>query len=318
MKGEESINRQLPGRLSEFFYKLYFEQNEDAVLVLTQEGVILAVNAAAGDLLGYPAPGLQKMLMKDLFVDPQQWEQFIAEVAVGGNLNRQLALLKKRNGDTCCGLISLRAIVADAEHPFLIIATFSRKTRSENLLQKERNFISAILETTGALVILLDPQYRFIRINNAFEKLSGYTIIDLLGIFIWDAILPVDDVQGFTDVLKKLSVNQPPLEHRCRITATDGREYTVVWSITVMAGENNQPEYLICTGIDVTELQEALSRIKTLSGFLPICSYCKKIRDDRGYWQVLEEYIGKHSEAEFSHGLCPECLQTHYPEYSLK
>jgi DNA-binding response OmpR family regulator len=59
----------------------------------------------------------------------------------------------------------------------------------------------------------------------------------------------------------------------------------------------------------VTELERALANVKQLSGLLPICSYCKRIRDDGDYWQQLETYLGDHSEAEFSHGVCPECLE---------
>lgn len=65
------------------------------------------------------------------------------------------------------------------------------------------------------------------------------------------------------------------------------------------------------------ELKEALSQVKTLSGFLPICSICKKIRDDKGYWSRIEEYIEKHSEAEFSHSLCKECAIKHYPDTEI-
>jgi hypothetical protein len=65
----------------------------------------------------------------------------------------------------------------------------------------------------------------------------------------------------------------------------------------------------------IKELQAALERVKTLSGMLPICSSCKKIRDDQGYWNQIEAYIAKHSEAEFSHGICPECARKLYPEY---
>ena len=59
----------------------------------------------------------------------------------------------------------------------------------------------------------------------------------------------------------------------------------------------------------VRQLQDALANIKTMRGLLPICAWCKKIRDDHGYWNQLEAYIGAHSDAEFSHGLCPECAQ---------
>jgi signal transduction histidine kinase len=62
------------------------------------------------------------------------------------------------------------------------------------------------------------------------------------------------------------------------------------------------------------DLQQALSRARVLSGFLPICASCKKIRDDKGYWNQIEAYIREHSEAEFTHGFCPDCARALYPE----
>jgi len=67
----------------------------------------------------------------------------------------------------------------------------------------------------------------------------------------------------------------------------------------------------------IDELHQALAEIKTLSGLLPICSSCKKIRDDEGAWSLLEEYITEHSEATFSHGLCPGCAKKLYPDLDL-
>jgi hypothetical protein len=65
------------------------------------------------------------------------------------------------------------------------------------------------------------------------------------------------------------------------------------------------------------ELKEALNSVKTLRGLIPICASCKKIRDDEGYWKQVEEYIGTHSEARFSHGLCPDCLKKYREEAGL-
>ncbi len=67
----------------------------------------------------------------------------------------------------------------------------------------------------------------------------------------------------------------------------------------------------------IKELQEALTAVKTLTGLLPICSNCKKIRDDKGYWNQIESYIDQRSEVEFSHGICPDCAKELYPEYDL-
>jgi hypothetical protein len=64
----------------------------------------------------------------------------------------------------------------------------------------------------------------------------------------------------------------------------------------------------------IRQLQEALASIKTLSGLLPICFSCKQIRDDKGYWNQIDTYIRAHTEAEFTHGICPPCAQKLYPE----
>jgi DNA-binding response OmpR family regulator len=68
----------------------------------------------------------------------------------------------------------------------------------------------------------------------------------------------------------------------------------------------------------IGELQRALAEIKTLRGIVPICASCKKIRDDKGYWNLVEDYVRDHTEAEFSHGICPECIKKLYPEFARK
>ena len=67
----------------------------------------------------------------------------------------------------------------------------------------------------------------------------------------------------------------------------------------------------------IGELKTALANIKTLNGLLPICAWCRKIRDDEGYWRDLEVYVTAHSGAEFSHGICPDCLKGHFPQVQL-
>jgi DNA-binding NarL/FixJ family response regulator len=64
----------------------------------------------------------------------------------------------------------------------------------------------------------------------------------------------------------------------------------------------------------IAQLEEALSKVKTLSGLLPICSGCNKIRDDHGYWSQVEGYIQEHTDAQFTHGLCPDCIRKYFPE----
>ena len=66
--------------------------------------------------------------------------------------------------------------------------------------------------------------------------------------------------------------------------------------------------------VDITALKHAQDEIKTLEGILPLCSFCKKIRDDKGYWEQVDTYINKYSKADISHSVCPDCMRKHYPE----
>lgn len=89
--------------------------------------------------------------------------------------------------------------------------------------------------------------------------------------------------------------------------------YTIVTAVTYWF-EYFRYKYRKDLEIKNNKLQKALNEVKTLSGFLPICASCKKIRDDKGYWNQLEGYIQNHSNAEFSHSICPECTTKLYPD----
>jgi len=109
----------------------------------------------------------------------------------------------------------------------------------------------------------------------------------------------------------------------------NGKVSEAFFLVTTAPFEYNSSPYVLLTLEDITgrhlaeraregliaELQEALQNIKTLHGLIPICSSCKKVRDDRGYWQQVEVYIRDHSDAELSRGICPECFKKMYPRY---
>lgn len=109
----------------------------------------------------------------------------------------------------------------------------------------------------------------------------------------------------------------PSLSARNRnITFLSGT-YFIIWLIGMLGlwfsfnelDKKNKSQEII-----IRKLENALGEVKKLSGLLPICSSCNKIRDDKGYWQMLEKYISSHSEAQFSHGICPDCAQNLYPD----
>jgi hypothetical protein len=115
---------------------------------------------------------------------------------------------------------------------------------------------------------------------------------------------------------------EPSKEH-------NGKLYHFIVTAKPLLDENQELIGIIEYFQDITELRKA-ERIKTnliehleeslkeanlLSGFLPICASCKKIRNDQGFWDKIEKYITEHSQAKFSHGICPDCAKKLYPEY---
>ena len=120
-------------------------------------------------------------------------------------------------------------------------------------------------------------------------------------------------------------------EREYRILRKDGQIKWVHEFAKNICNEAGQPEFIEGVIYDISdrkkiekekgqiigELQQALAKVKQLSGFLPICSSCKKIRNDEGYWSQIESYISDHSEAEFSHSICPQCANKLYPEFDL-
>lgn len=92
--------------------------------------------------------------------------------------------------------------------------------------------------------------------------------------------------------------------------------FFLIYKAFIVTGIKN-PSALLFRNLKQSEeeLKRALNQVKKLSGFLPICSSCKKIRDDKGYWNQIEVYIKEHSEADFSHGICPDCAKKLYPDF---
>ena len=120
---------------------------------------------------------------------------------------------------------------------------------------------------------------------------------------------------GYTDrmvILKKPFDTVEVLQLACALTEK--------WRLCQEArGQLERLERLVRERTSVLEetnasLTQALANIKTLSGLVPICAGCKKIRDDKGYWSQVEIYVSEHSEAKFSHGICPECSRKYYPD----
>ncbi len=165
--------------------------------------------------------------------------------------------------------------------------------------------------------------YRIIESNKALQDLLGYSEQELLNMTVFDFIAhPKDDVQSQID---KIELHGSLFLQNRKYTRKDGSLIDVEVSASMITYNGKKALCVVSRDVSerrklekereklISDLQSALANVKKLSGLLPICSSCKKIRDDEGYWQEVERYLAEHSEAEFTHGICPECAKKFYP-----
>ncbi len=178
---------------------------------------------------------------------------------------------------------------------------------------------SALVESMADAWIVLDNQRRIVDLNAAAQRLIGRRVETPISrtaneVFShWPEMLPLFNVleEGRSEI-RSVDGQQRHLEmHRTLLRDAGGRltgRLIVLRDITEQKRMEQRQQRLIA------ELQDALNQIRTLTGLLPICAHCHKIRDDGGYWHRVEEYIESHSQVQFTHGICPECLHELYPQ----
>ena len=218
------------------------------------------------------------------------------------------------------------------------IKAFEKKSAGSKRLElKLKDTLSELqrfreaMDHVPAYVYMKDPQSRYIYANRLTLEMFGCSANELVG---------CDDTRFFPpDTVKRLREVDALVFAGGRTSeeidvADAGAKRRVYWEVKTpiyVEPERKTVWGLLGISTDITdrkqaeekqaklvaELQKALSEVRTLRGFLPICSHCKKIRDDKGYWGQIESYIQEHSDAEFSHGICPECAKKYYPDFKL-
>jgi PAS domain S-box-containing protein len=216
-------------------------------------------------------------------------------------------------------LAELRQRVAEMEK------SEAERKRVEEALQKSEEYFRAITEHSSDIIFIVDKKGTITYASPSIERFIGYKPEELIGKTGFDFILPADLPRAIYDFGKAILTKEVVIPNAFRVKHKDGSE-RVLEGVGKNLLDNSAVAGFVMNVRDVSErkrieeereklvgeLQKALSDVKKLSGFLPICASCKKIRDDKGYWRQIEAYIRDHSEAEFSHGLCPDCAKKLY------
>jgi PAS domain S-box-containing protein len=200
----------------------------------------------------------------------------------------------------------------------------SKRKKAERALKESEELYQSLFEKNTSMILLVNPDSgRVVDANPAACAFYGFSRYQMKHLKVTDFnILKEDELRE--DIQKAVSgkKNHFEFEHK----AADGS----IRDVEVFAGPIKlQERTLLCSIIHdvsakkqaekerdvlISDLQSALNEIKVLRGILPICANCKKIRDDSGYWENIESYINKHSDASFSHGICPDCVRELYPD----
>ncbi|MBU4001213.1 MAG: hypothetical protein KKB94_02725 [Proteobacteria bacterium] len=146
----------------------------------------------------------------------------------------------------------------------------------------------------------------YVFVNASRSTLSKISVSALL-FFVYAALVYASETMPPEQILNNSSIEIMRYFNILVCFAMIGAQ-SHIYSQSVIDGENQLKQIN-------KDLQHAITEVKTLQGILPICSFCKKIRDDKGYWEQVEVYVGDHSHADFSHSICPDCMKINYPEY---
>jgi PAS domain S-box-containing protein len=285
-------------------------------------------------------------------LDREQWDLVLCDYTLPGfDATPAIELLKKKKLDlpfivvsgTVGEKVAVEVMKAGA-HDFIAKDNLTRlapaidrelreaQVRAQRATDMEKLFyLAAIVDSTGEAIFSQNMDGIITTWNAGARQLLGYTEAEAVGrsVFI---IVPESLHEATRKIFEDLR-GEKTIEHFDTVRVRkDGATVDVYLAISPIKSPSGQLMGASSIAYDITErkkiedertkmieqLNDTLSKVRTLSGLLPICASCKKIRDDHGYWQKLETFVHEHSNAEFSHSICPDCMEKLYPDFTKR
>jgi PAS domain S-box-containing protein len=289
------------------------------------DGTIERISPSVAYRSGYSSEELIGQNVHDLYAIPEQRQRFLAELTARGSVEDFHITLCSKQGVLVDVSINA-ALVTDAEgRPVAIDGSLrditERKRIEVELRRSELRYRTLAENFPNGSVFLFDRDLRFtlaegegLRVSGPRkEEIEGKTLREVFGTELCEILEPAyrAALQGKSSVLEAGYADQIYSVHVLPVKD----ENDVVHSGMVVTQDITERKRVEAEREDlVRKLQEALASIRTLRGLVPICSSCRKIRNDSGYWQQVEDYVREHSDVRFSHGLCGDCARRLYPD----
>ena len=218
--------------------------------------------------------------------DKQRWSLEAANMFVSGKPLRSAYRVMARDGRVVWFHCDARMVRRLDGQPWFIHGVafdISDLKDTEKALQQERNVVSAILDTVGALVTVLDPEGRIARFNRACELTTGYAIEEVRGKRIWDFFLHPEEIERSRVILGQLTADLLPQDFQSHWVTRNGSHRLIAWSCSMLPGSDGTPNYIIATGIDITEREHLERALLNISA-----------REQRRIGQDLHDGLGQH------------------------
>jgi PAS domain S-box-containing protein len=199
--------------------------------------------------------------------DKDRWSLDASEMFLSGKPLRSVYRVLARDGSVVWFHCEAKMIRRPDGAPWFIhgIAFDITDLKStEEELEQERNVVSAILDTVGALVVVLDSEGRIVRFNRACEQMTGHLFDQARGSYVWDVFLAAEEREQFQRLFSQIRDSQSRIEYESSWLAKDGSRRTIAWSAAVLPAAKRTPMYVITSGIDVTAQKRAQARFRGL------------------------------------------------------
>lgn len=289
------------------------------------DGTILRVNRAELEMLGWSREEYLGHNIAEFHADPAAAQDITRRLNAGETLANFETRLRHKDG-------TIRDVVFNANvlwenGGFVRSRCFTRDITLQKQAQAAMDYLASLVESSDDAIIGKTLDGVILTWNSGAERMYGYDAEEVVGRPV-SMLIPSYRPEEWSAIIEKLRRGEWIDRYETVRVKKDGTAMDVALTLSPIKDAAGLVIGVSAIERDITarrrveeeriklieELTYALAKIKTLKGLLPICASCKKIRDDGGYWQKVESYLSEHTDAEFTHGLCPECLETMYPD----